>query len=73
MKGAIMDDDLMYKLYDYIDILRYNPEVQTSRGAIASEIEIILNTKFANQKTADLYKKLIICRKRCRDTKENVV
>lgn len=68
-----MDDDLMYKLYDYIDPLRYNPEVQTSRGAIASELEIILNTKFANQKATEVYKKLIICRKRCKDTRESVV
>ena len=59
LKGEYMDDDLMYKLYNYIEILQYYPDTQTSRGAIASELELILDTKFRSKKARELYEKLL--------------
>lgn len=57
-----MDDYLMYKLYNYIDILRCYPDTQTSRGAVAAELELILDTKFGSKKASELYRKIIVCR-----------
>lgn len=56
-----MFDELMTDLYEYIDILNYYPETITTRGAIASELEIIIGKRFGSEKAKELHKKMCKC------------
>jgi hypothetical protein len=64
-----MFDELVTDLYEYIDILRYSPEIEITRGAIADELDIIIGRRFGSEKVKELHRKLCTCRRRMEQSK----
>jgi len=59
-----MFDELLTDLYEYIDILRYSPETETARGAIADELDIIISKRFGSEKAKEIHRRLCACRRK---------
>lgn len=67
-----MFDELVADLYEYIELLSYKPETETTRGVIAKELELIIGRRFSTNNAMELHKKLCACRRKMNNSKINV-